>query len=127
MTNGSRATRAGISRIVRHALPARHQGEELRDMPQREFTDSNGTRWLVWSTTPSAGSVLGTDMQKGWLTFESDDERRRLVPIPRDWEAAASDRMELYCKAAERVTRTTPMRGVARQLDPETSGPSVDD
>ena len=86
-------------------------------MPQREFTDSKGTRWLVWSTTPTQGAVLAGDMQKGWLTFESDGERRRLVPIPRDWEDAATDRMELYCRAAQAVTRTTPIRGVPKQTD----------
>ena len=86
-------------------------------MGQRDFTDSKGTRWMVWSTTPSAGSVLASDMQKGWLTFESDGERRRLVPVPRDWEAAAPERMELYCKAALPVARTTPIRGIPEQRD----------
>jgi hypothetical protein len=84
-------------------------------MAQREFTDSKGTRWLVWSTTPTTGSVLAPDMQQGWLTFESEDERRRLVPIPADWEKAASDRIELYCRAAQRVARTTPIRGMVQQ------------
>jgi hypothetical protein len=86
-------------------------------MGQRDFTDSKGTHWLVWSTTPSPGSLLASDMQKGWLTFESDGERRRLVPVPRDWEAAAPDRMELYCKAAQPVSRTTPIRGIPEQRD----------
>lgn len=81
-------------------------------MAQREFTDSKGVDWLVWSTTPSSGSVLASDMQKGWLTFESDSERRRLVPIPRDWEEAAPERMELYLRAAVPVARTTPIRGI---------------
>jgi hypothetical protein len=88
-------------------------------MAQREFTDSKGTRWMVWSTTPSQGSVLGADMQKGWLTFESDGERRRLVPAPRDWEQAADDRMELYCRAAQPVIRTTPIRGIPMPKDGE--------
>lgn len=91
-------------------------------MPQREFTDSKGTRWLVWSTTPTQGAVLGGDMQKGWLTFESDAERRRLVPIPRDWEQAAADRMELYCRAAQPVTRTTPIRGIPMPTEGEEPG-----
>jgi hypothetical protein len=86
-------------------------------MGQRDFTDSKGVHWLVWSTTPGPGSVLAGDMQKGWLTFESDDERRRLVPIPRDWEQAPPDRMELYLRAAQPVSRTTPIRGVAQQQD----------
>ena len=86
-------------------------------MAHREFTDSKGTRWMVWSTTPSQGSVLAGDMQKGWLTFESDAERRRLAPVPRDWEEAGAERMELYCRAAEAVTRTTPIRGVQQTRD----------
>lgn len=86
-------------------------------MGQREFTDSRGTRWMVWNTTPMTGSVLAGDMQQGWLTFESDGERRRLAPVPRDWENAANDRLELYCRAGEKVARTTPIRGIA--LEPE--------
>jgi hypothetical protein len=90
-------------------------------MAQREFTDTKGTSWLVWSTTPTTGSVLAGDMQNGWLTFESDGERRRLVPIPRDWENAAPERMELYCRAALPVTRTTPIRGIPQpREDPDT-------
>ena len=91
-------------------------------MAQRDFTDSKGTRWLVWSTMPTQGAVLGGDMQKGWLTFESDGERRRLVPIPRDWEQAAPDRMELYCRAAQPVARTTPIRGIPMPRDNDEPG-----
>ena len=66
------------------------------------------------------GSVLAGEMRQGWLTFESDGERRRLVPIPRDWENAAHDRLELYCRAAQGVSRTTPIRGIAQTPDSET-------
>jgi hypothetical protein len=88
-------------------------------MAQREFTDSHGTHWLVWSTTPTQGSVLVSDMREGWLTFESDRERRRLVPIPRGWEEAAAERLELYCRAADPVTRTTPLRGIPQPPETE--------
>jgi len=90
-------------------------------MGQREFTDSKGIRWLVWSTTPSSGSVLSSDMQKGWLTFESDGERRRLVPVPRDWEEAAAERMELYMRAAQPVARSTPIRGIPQTPEKDDS------
>jgi hypothetical protein len=88
-------------------------------MAQREFTDSNGIHWLVWSTTPMPGSVLGDDMRQGWLTFESDGERRRLAPIPRAWEDAAMERLELYCKNAQAVSRTTPIRGIPQPPETE--------
>ncbi|HEY2852976.1 MAG TPA: hypothetical protein VGJ18_09040 [Gemmatimonadaceae bacterium] len=90
-------------------------------MAQRDFTDSKGTHWLVWSTMPSPGSVLASDMQKGWLTFDSELERRRLVPVPRDWEDAPPERMELYCRAAQPVARTTPIRGMPQQNEEQES------
>lgn len=67
-----------------------------------------------------AGAVLTGDMQQGWLTFESDGERRRLTPIPHEWENAAVDRLELYCRTAQRVTRTTPIRGIGQTSETET-------
>ena len=79
-------------------------------MPIREFTDSLGTRWLVWSTVPSpsnANGVLGS-MRDGWLTFDSADGRRRLIPIPAGWEEAPSEKLQLMCRAAEAVRRTPP-------------------
>lgn len=88
-------------------------------MAKREFTDSRGIQWLAWNTTPMAGAVLAADMQQGWLTFECDSERRRLTPIPRDWENAAADRLELYCRAAQKVPRTTPIRGVGQTPETE--------
>jgi hypothetical protein len=88
-------------------------------MAQREFTDSRGLAWLVWSTKPTPGSVLATDMQQGWLTFESSEERRRLAPIPRGWDEAPPERLELYCRAAQAVSRTTPARGISQPPSPE--------
>jgi hypothetical protein len=83
-------------------------------MPHRQFTDSRGTTWIVWGTTPSPGAVLAGDMKQGWLTFESDEERRRLAPIPRNWQDAPPERLELYCKAAQPVPRSTPIRGISQ-------------
>jgi len=88
-------------------------------MAQREFTDSRGTHWLVWSTMPMTGSVLAGEMRQGWLTFEWGGERRRLFPIPRDWENAANNRLELYCRAAQGVSRTTPIRGITEVPEKE--------
>jgi hypothetical protein len=58
----------------------------------REFTDSGGTVWRVWDVTPehmhrvtASEDFLG-DMKDGWLCFESESEKRRLVsPYPRSW------------------------------------------
>ena len=75
-------------------------------MAIKEFTDALGTRWVVWATVPAPGGVLGT-MREGWLTFESNYARRRLIPIPRDWEEASGERLELMCRAAIPVQRNS--------------------
>ncbi|HEY9227567.1 MAG TPA: hypothetical protein VIP11_13010 [Gemmatimonadaceae bacterium] len=90
-------------------------------MPIREFTDSLGTRWLVWATIPSPGSVLGS-MRDGWLTFDSRTVRRRLMPIPTNWEEASPQTLDGMCRAAVLV-RPTPPSGIdAGEIERRTGG-----
>jgi hypothetical protein len=80
-------------------------------MAYREFLDSNGVSWRVWSTVPSAGTRLRGGFDQGWLTFEATSPQRptlrRLVPIPADWETAPETRLELMCQSADEVARPT--------------------
>jgi len=76
-------------------------------MASRNFMDSNGVGWRVWNTIPEGANLLGEDYARGWLTFESEDALRRLVPIPADWEQVAQQRLELYCRLANEVPRHT--------------------
>ncbi len=76
-------------------------------MAIREFTDSAGIKWRVWSTIPQAGAVYEASHKAGWLTFESATTRKRLAPIPRGWEEVTPERLELMCRAAEVVRRTS--------------------
>jgi hypothetical protein len=79
----------------------------MSGMPIREFTDSTGTRWVVWSTLPALGGLPGA-MRDGWLTFDSPTSRRRLMPIPPGWEEAPPARLELLCRSSLEVRRTPP-------------------
>ena len=82
-------------------------------MAYREFLDSKGVSWRVWSTVPSAATRLGGGFDQGWLTFERTSPPntatafplRRLVPIPPDWEEVSENRLELLCRSAEEVPR----------------------
>ncbi len=76
-------------------------------MSSRDFTDSRGRAWHVWSTVPATTSVLATDFAAGWLTFESAGSLRRLAPIPRDWEMLRDPQLEYLCLCASEMPRRT--------------------
>lgn len=78
-------------------------------MPVRQFTDPTGVTWRVWSTTPAADSPLHRYYPAGWLTFDcgSGESLRRLSPAPAGWEFAPTERLYLFCRAAEEVPRHT--------------------
>jgi hypothetical protein len=93
-------------------------------MAYREFVDSNGVSWRVWSTVPSAGSRLHGGFDQGWLTFERTSPElagiaplRRLCPIPADWEAAPESRLDLMCRTAEEVNRPSSFRTEAGRAE----------
>ena len=43
---------------------------------------------------------LTSGLREGWLCFESPSERRRLTPIPTDWEDCNRVELEGYCRSA---------------------------
>jgi len=64
--------------------------------------------WRVWSTTPAVPNVVSENFRDGWLTFDSTAGRRRLAPIPKGWETAEAERLELWLKVAEPMRRSPP-------------------
>lgn len=90
-------------------------------MAYREFVDSKGVSWRVWSTVPMAGTRLRGGFDQGWLTFEStgsgEPVLRRLVPIPSDWEGQTDERLELMCRSAEEIVRPVLPRQHAREAE----------
>jgi len=74
-------------------------------MPILEFVASDGVTWRVWNTVPSTRTSVSGEFENGWLTFESALGRRRLAPVPANWESAPPERLELMCRAATDVAR----------------------
>lgn len=77
-------------------------------MALRNFTDSLGGTWRVWNVIPQYAvdrdeEKMTPGLQGGWLCFENGEEKRRLSPIPEDWENAGSDALEAYCRQASPV------------------------
>lgn len=50
-------------------------------------------------------TLLKSGLDSGWLCFEAADEKRRLTPIPDDWEGCVVERLEQYCAMAKRARR----------------------
>jgi hypothetical protein len=84
-------------------------------VPIRDFVDSAGVHWQVWSTVPAMGGVAG-GFRQGWLTFTAGAERRRLAPIPPSWERATEAELRAYFDRATPV-RPTPPGGVSTADD----------
>jgi len=78
-------------------------------MPLREFQDGAGVWWRVWDVTPEAMHPLTAaqdylgDYQEGWLSFESESERRRLARVPRNWGLLSEEELQWLLDAARVV------------------------
>lgn len=46
-------------------------------------------------------SYVSPGLERGWLLFTSTmDERRRLYPIPPEWEVASLEQLRVWCRGA---------------------------
>ena len=96
-------------------------------MAHRSFHDELGREWEVWEVVPTAVErriatasrrpagverrkvnetrvVVPDRLQKGWLAFQSGRERRRVAPIPADWqEMTSAELLDLLHQADRRV------------------------
>jgi hypothetical protein len=98
---------------------------QIGDQPvaatHRLFDDTRGVRWDVWAVypegRPSQLSALPGTFQTGWLVFESIGEKRRLSPIPSNWQSLSPDELEQLCERAETASRRTPRAPGGRSED----------
>lgn len=77
-------------------------------MAVRYFESPDGTAWRVWEVIPGQvsdfrsthGSHLPRDMADGWLCFDCGNEKRRLAPLPLNWQARPEGDLWFWCRAA---------------------------
>lgn len=99
-------------------------------MALRDFIDSNGTAWTAWDIPPAHAfsnrrregerrvkasadyrperrtggerrrRAVPERLLYGWLCFESNAEKRRLVPPPQAWAEATDQELEALCRRA---------------------------
>src|SRR5687767_11016555 len=96
--------------------------------PFRVFRDSESVEWKVWEVVPftiASGreerrgrpvpdTAFGraseerrrhnrerrASWEQGWLLFETGDQRKRLRPIPPDWQGATESELASMCQRA---------------------------
>lgn len=65
----------------------------------RTITDAAGVEWTVFEVrregqAKDQWSYLPEGFGDGWLCFESKFSKRRLTPVPPDWEGVGTDGLE---------------------------------
>ncbi len=75
-----------------------HSSEEDPDPPVLEQRRRPDRRQGLPDQFPRIRLAGGLD--GGWLAFESPGERRRLSPIPPNWDAASDAELERMCRSA---------------------------
>ena len=77
----------------------------------RQFRDEAGVDWKV-SLTPRGSDAVSREnylpeaYREGWLVFESTQEKRRLAPVPTDWETMPTEALVGLCgKAVPQTAR----------------------
>lgn len=94
----------------RRVSKRRAPGEQPQASDRRERID----RRVLEGVRPA----LTAGLSDGWLCFEADDkEKRRLTPIPDDWQQCASEQLEQYCARAMPARRDTTEVTIVRLRD----------
>jgi hypothetical protein len=84
--SAGREERRRVDRRI--APPGMYQGPERRARPDRRVRSPH---------------LLTPGLERGWLCFEADAEKRRLTPIPTGWEGCSENELERFCGEAMRV------------------------
>jgi hypothetical protein len=53
----------------------------------------------------SARASVSQEFAQGWLCFETSGEKRRLAPVPEEWDRASEETLERWCGAAAPALR----------------------
>jgi hypothetical protein len=61
--------------------------------------------------TVGGTSLLSANLRSGWLVFERGAERRRLSPIPENWQHCTDGELETYLQSAQPVVQKNERRG----------------
>lgn len=93
-------------------------------MAARTFEDSAGTVWEVFEVHRASEAPRGVTpgLERGWLSFVSPLEKRRLAPFPVAWDTASDRELAQLCSRA-RIANPPRYPGVERRAVPRDQTP----
>lgn len=64
----------------------------------RQIRDAAGVEWMVYEVNPADAAwrlaeSLPEGFRNGWLCFESQTEKRRLMPLPPGWQELSIEQL----------------------------------
>jgi len=73
----------------------------------RVFRDDSGEQWEVYEVSSESmrlgrAALLPAAYRGGWLVFQSLSERRRLAPVPAEWQSFSAAALGSMLRRAER-------------------------
>ena len=76
----------------------------------RQIRDAAGVEWMVYEVNPvvsewRAAGALPEGYRNGWLCFESQTEKRRLLPPPAGWQDLTIEELTALLLSATQVRR----------------------
>jgi hypothetical protein len=87
----------------------RLKGSDRRDHKPFPWRGADRRAGMDRRMTSQRRISLNEGYGAGWLTFESLDEKRRLIPIPLQWEDVSQAELRVLCDRARRIAKTEEM------------------
>jgi hypothetical protein len=89
------------TKVERRLSPGDRRQPRYRPWPGAERRSGNDRR-----TVSQRRITLAEGYGRGWLTFESLSEKRRLIPVPSHWEELSNGELRALCEKARPVPKT---------------------
>ena len=109
------------STLAEREADSRETGDE--PVTRRAFDDVAGVHWQAFAVHPSTPvgerSGLPERFRGGWLSFESENEMRRVAPIPFNWEQLSIDELRELCQRGEKAPKRINALDLAAQKRPK--------
>ncbi|MDQ3950468.1 MAG: hypothetical protein M3282_08975 [Gemmatimonadota bacterium] len=104
-----RRRRANKSQRTERAAMGDVEAGASAEATHRVFADARGVRWDAFAVRPEALLAefpqLRGPFSHGWLSFDSGTEKRRLSPIPEDWQRMSDEQLAQLLERAEVASR----------------------